>query len=131
MFKRSDSAKYEHLHGQVFPQLAGAVDGSAVLNSEEQSHVETCPLCQAEIVHYRKMLRALHDLRTTVIRPAPGLLADVLENLAERGEQKAIRSLITGKRAAYAGGIAVATVAGVAGVVILAGRGRKPVKKAA
>lgn len=120
----SDPTNRDDLHGRVFPLLAGAVDGGTVLSLEEQRHAESCLQCQAELVRYRKMLRALHDLRTSVIRPAPGLLADILDNLAEKGEQQAIRSILSGRKAAYAGGIAVATVAGVAGAVILIGRGR-------
>lgn len=128
----SDNSAADKLHVQVIGKLAGAVDGSELLASDEQTHVGSCLQCQAEIVRYRKLLRALHDLRTSVIRPAPGLLADILSGLGERGEQHAIRSIITGRRAAYAGGLAVATVAGVTGALLLAGRGKgKPTKKAA
>ena len=96
MPKRSEEVQYKELHGQVFPLLAGAVDGGTVLSMAEQAHAETCLNCQAELLRYRRMLRTLHDLRTTIIRPAPGLLAEILENLAERGEQRAIRSLSYG-----------------------------------
>ena len=56
--------------------------------------------------------------------PAPGLLADILATLEEAGERHAIRSLLTGSRAAYLGGIAVATAAGAAGAILL-GRSRR------
>jgi hypothetical protein len=124
MSKQADDNSTNDIHGLVFALLAGVVDGGTVLSLEEQHHAESCLQCQAELIRYRKMLRALHDLRTTVIRPAPGLLADIFGSLAERGEQRAIRSILTGRKAAYAGGIAVATVAGVTGAVILMGRGR-------
>lgn len=127
-----ESVESVELHSQVFTKIPGAVDGTAVLTHLEQQHVEGCDLCQTEILQYRKVLRALHDLRTTVIRPAPGLLADILAGLAEKGEQKAVRSIVTGRRIAYVSGLAVATVAGVTGAVLLAGRSKsKPVKKAA
>lgn len=120
------------LHVQVFTKIPGAVDGTAVLTQKEQQHIEHCEACQTEVLQYRRVLRALHDLRTTVIRPAPGLLADVLAGLAEKGEQRAVRSIVTGRRIAYVGGLAVATVAGVTGAVLLAGRSKsRPVKKAA
>jgi hypothetical protein len=131
MFMPAETRSPE-LHDQVFTKIPGAVDGTAVLSHKEQLHIDSCPLCQSEVLQYRKVLRALHDLRTAVIRPAPGLLADVLAGLAEKGEQRAVRSIVTGRRAAYVGGLAVATVAGVTGAVLLAGRSKsKPVKKAA
>ena len=43
-----------------------------------------CLRCQAELVQYRKLLRALHDLRTEVLEPAPGLLAEVLAGSRKR-----------------------------------------------
>jgi predicted anti-sigma-YlaC factor YlaD len=120
------------LHDDVFSKIPGAVDGTALLSHPEQQHLGTCSVCRAEVMQYRKVLRALHDLRTSVIHPAPGLLADVLGNIAEKGEQRAVRSIVTGRRMAYAGGLAVATVAGVTGAVLLAGRTKsKPAKKAA
>jgi len=128
----SKSVESSELHAQVFAKIPGIVDGAAVLTLVEQQHVEVCKLCQAEVLQYRRLLRTLHDLRTAVIRPAPGLLADVLAGIAEKGEQKAVRSIVTGRRVAYVSGLAVATVAGVTGAVLLAGRSKsKPVKKAA
>jgi hypothetical protein len=127
-----ESVDTSEFHDQVFTKIPGAVDGTAVLTHKEQQHIERCDPCQNEVLQYRKVLRALHDLRTTVIRPAPGLLADVLAGLAEKGEEKAVRSLVTGRRIAYVSGLAVATVAGVTGAVLLAGRSKsKPLKQAA
>src|SRR4051794_4511971 len=76
------------------------------------AHVEGCLRCQAELVQYRRLLRALHQLRTEVLEPAPGLLTDVLASIEAAGERHAVRSLLHGRRAAYAGGIAAATAAG-------------------
>jgi hypothetical protein len=131
MSKRVDSSQPD-LHANVIARLPAVVDNDDVLSPIERGHVDSCLQCQAELVRYRKLLRALHDLRTNVIQPAPGLLADILDGLAERGERRAIRSLVTGRRAAYTGGIAVATIAGVTGVVLLAGRSRgRTTRKAA
>ena len=55
-------------------------------------------------MQYRKLLRALHDLRTEVLEPAPGLLTEILGHLEEAGERRAVRSLLTGRRVAYLGG---------------------------
>ena len=51
-------------------------------------HVETCLRCQAELVQYRKVLRALHQLRTEVLEPAPGLFTDILTSLEGAGEEE-------------------------------------------
>jgi 3-methyladenine DNA glycosylase/8-oxoguanine DNA glycosylase len=67
----------------------------------------------------------MRTMRTEVLEPAPGLLAEILANLEEAGERHAIRSLISGRRAAYLGGLAAATAAGAAGAVIYATRTRK------
>ena len=57
-------------------------------------------------------------------QPAPGLLPDILAALEAAGERRAIRFLLTGRRAAYVGGIAAATAAGAAGAIVLASRAR-------
>ena len=38
-------------------------------------HVDQCLRCQAELVQYRKLLRALRAMRTEVLEPAPGSVA--------------------------------------------------------
>jgi hypothetical protein len=108
----------------VAEALPGIVDGLAVADLSLRRHVESCLRCQAELVQYRKLLRALHELRTEVLEPAPGLLPDILSSLGAAGERSAIRHLLTGRRAAYVGGIAAATAAGTAGAILLATRAR-------
>jgi hypothetical protein len=105
--------------------LAAAADGSMLLGRNERRHVERCLRCQAEVVQYRKLLRAMHAMRTEVLEPAPGLLSDILANLEAAGERRAIRSILTGHKAAYLGGLAAATAAGAAGAVLYANRARK------
>jgi hypothetical protein len=104
--------------------LAEAADGSVLLDRTARRHIDTCLRCQAEMVQYRKLLRALRNLRTEVLEPAPGLLADILAALEEAGERHAVRSLLRGRRIAYVGGIAAATAAG-AGAILLASRSRR------
>jgi hypothetical protein len=106
--------------------LAGVVDGSATLERADQRHVERCLRCQAELAQYRKLLRAMHALRTSS-SPAPaGLVSDVLAHLEAAGERRAIRAALTGRRAAYLGGIAAAaTAAGAGAAIVLATRGRR------
>jgi len=105
--------------------LADVADGSLMLERSARRHVDSCLRCQAELVQYRKLLRALHNLRTEVLEPAPGLLADILAGLEEAGERHAIRSLLRGRRIAYVGGIAAAATAAGAGAILLANRSRK------
>lgn len=106
---------------EILPQL---VDRGGEVDPRVLSHVDNCLRCQAEMVQYRKLLRALHQLRTEVIEPAPGLVADVLAHVAAAGERRAVRSLLTGRNAAYAGGIAAATAATAVGAIIFANRAR-------
>lgn len=109
----------------VSDQLAAAADGSEPLGLSERRHVEHCLRCQAEMVQYRKVLRAMRSMRTEVLEPAPGLLAEVLANLEAAGERRAIRSMMSGHKAAYLGGLAAATAAGAAGAIVFASRTRK------
>ncbi len=106
----------------VAAALPGIVDGLDVAELDMRRHVETCLRCQAELAQYRKVLRVLHQLRTEVLLPSPGLLPDVLVALEAAGERGAMKSLLTGRRAAYLGGIAAATAAGAAGAIVLASR---------
>ena len=105
--------------------LSATADGSVLLGRSERRHVEQCLRCQAELVQYRKVLRAMRSMRTDVLEPAPGLLAEVLANLEAAGERRAIRSMIQGHKAAYLGGLAAATAAGAAGAIVFATRVRK------
>jgi len=112
----------------VADRLAAAADGSDPLGQAERAHVGACLRCQAEIVHYRRLLRALRALRLELIEPGPGLLADMLVSLEEAGERRAIRSVLHGRRVVYVGGIAAATAAAAAaagGAIVIAGRARR------
>jgi hypothetical protein len=110
---------------QVADRLSDAADGALLLDAPAREHVEQCLRCQAELVQYRKLLRALRALRTEVLEPAPGLLPEVLAGLEEAGERRALKNLLRGRRVAYVGGIAAATAAGAAGAIVLASRARR------
>ena len=109
---------------EIIELLPGIVD-TGTTDRRIARHVESCLRCQAELVQYRKLLKALHQLRTQVLEPAPGLLSDILAGLEAAGERRAIRSLVQGKYVAYAGGIAAATAAGAVGAILLAQRARR------
>ena len=111
---------------EIAGALADYAEGVATAPAEIRAHVEACLRCQAELVQYRRLLKGLHSLRTEVLEPAPGHVTSVLAHLEAAAERGAIRSLLSGRRGAYVGGIALATAAaGAAGAVVLAGRARR------
>jgi hypothetical protein len=96
--------------------LAGLADGGELRDRRARRHVEGCLRCQAELAQHRKLLKALRTLRTEVLAPAPGLVAEVLASLEEAAEGRAVRSLLEGRRVAYVGAIAVGSAAAAAGL---------------
>ena len=116
---------------QVAEILPDVVEGTGGASSQVFAHVESCLRCQAELAQYRKLLRALRHLRTEVLEPAPGTVSGILAYLEAAGERGAMRSLLTGHRTAYLGGIAVATAAaGAAGAIMVASRGKRKMRLA-
>lgn len=110
--------------------LSDAADGSLLLDAEARRHVEQCLRCQAELVHYRKLLRALRAMRTQVLEPAPGLLPEILAAIEEAGERRALRELIGGHKVAYIGGLAAAATAAAGGAIVIAARSRRRLRLA-
>jgi anti-sigma factor RsiW len=106
--------------------LPEAVESGAAVELSVQRHIETCLRCQAEVARYRKMLRGLQLLRTRYLEPAPGLLAQTLAAIEEAGERRAMRSLLSGRRLAYAGAIGgAALAASAATAAVLVHRARR------
>jgi hypothetical protein len=105
--------------------LSEAAEGAEISDRKVLAHVDHCLRCQAEAAQYRRLLKALRHLRTQVIEPAPGLVAEILAGIEAAGERRAIRSMLTGRRAAYLSGLAVAGAAASAGAVVLAARARR------
>ena len=116
---------------EVSDLLSDVAAGVAMLDARARRHVDRCLRCQAELVQYRKLLRALRALRVQVIEPAPGLLPDILAAIEEAGERRALRELLDGRRVAYLGGLAAAaTAAGVGGALVIASRSRRRLRLA-
>lgn len=109
---------------EIAEVLPAIVDGHAAADRRVLRHVETCLRCQAELVQYRRLLKALHLLRTEVLEPAPGLIAEVLAGLEAAGERRAIRSMLTGRNVAYAGAATAAAAAASVGAILLVSRHR-------
>lgn len=107
--------------------LPGLLDGTVVVEPETLAFIESDLRCQAELARYRKMLRALQQLRTRYLDPSPGLLAQTLAALEEVGERQARRSVLTGRRLAYAGAIGgVAAGAAATALIVMRSRRRQP-----
>ena len=115
---------------QIADVLADAATGTVMLEPPARRHVDHCLRCQAEVVQYRKLLRSLRAMRTQVLEPAPGLLPELLAAIEEAGEKRALRELLDGRRAAYLGGLAAATAAGVGGAFVIATRSKRKLRLA-
>ena len=88
-------------------------------------HIETCLRCQAELARYRRLLRTLALLRSRYAEPTPGLLGETLAALTDAAEEGARRTLLSGRRLAYAGAIGGTAVAAGATAALLIARSRK------
>lgn len=105
--------------------LPETVEGDGAVDLSMQHHIEACLRCQAELARYRRMLRALQQLRTRYLEPSPTLLAQTLASIEEVGERQAVRSLLSGRRLAYAGAIGGAVAAAAATTTVLLARSRR------
>ncbi len=117
---------------ELADQLAAAADFDALTDRRARKHVETCLRCQAEVAQYRKLLKVLRSLREELVATPTGLVGGILMRIEEAVERQAVRSLLAGRKAAYVGGIAVATAAaGGCAAVLLVNRSRKRLRTAA
>src|SRR5688500_13536294 len=94
---------------EIADELAATGGTDVYPDRRVRKHVETCLRCQAEVVQYRKLLKALHSLREDLVATPHGLVGDIFLKLEAAGERQAVRSLLSGRKTAYIGGIAVAT----------------------
>ena len=122
---RSDTLRPGSVCTEVSELLPAVSDGSDALSRDAQRHVDSCLRCQAELVQYRRVLRTLRTMREDVLVPTPGLLASVLANVGDAGERRAIRALVSGRRAAYLSGLAATAAGAGAAAVVLASRSRR------
>jgi anti-sigma factor RsiW len=108
---------------RVAELLPAFADGEDV-DASARRHVEQCLRCQADIARYRRLRRTLTGLRLEQLTPPVDLLVELRAGLdgAPGGHPCQQRDR---RRAAYLGGLAAATAAGVGGVLVLAARGRR------
>jgi anti-sigma factor RsiW len=100
--------------------LAEAVEPKVELSLPASSHLESCLRCQAELVQYKKLSRALQGLRSSLLDPAPNFLNELLDELRPLAPIHKLHQ--GGRRRAYIGGIAAAATAGAAGAIVIASR---------
>lgn len=112
--------RYEDV-ADLLPEMA---DGTAEVSPEVLAFVETDLRCQAELARYRRILRALHELRTRYLEPSPSLLPQTLAALEEAGERPLARALLGGRRLVVAGAIG-GVAAGAAATAVLVVRSRR------
>jgi anti-sigma factor RsiW len=106
--------------------LPQAVDGNEPVALPVRRHIESCLRCQAELARYRRMLRGLQLLRTQFLEPSPGLLTSTLAAIEAASERQAVRSVLTGRRLAYAGAVGGAlAAAGATAAAVLVRRARR------
>ena len=102
--------------------LPAILDGGPGASPEVVGHVEQCLRCQAELARYRKLLRLLRQLRTYRVEPPPGAVAEVVGAIELAAQRRAIRSALTGRRAAYASALVAAPAAAAIAVAVARGR---------
>ena len=106
------------------------VDGDLDVDPEALGHIETCLRCQAELARYRRLLRTLAVLRSYA-EPTPGLLGETLAALTDAAKESARRTLLSGRRLAYAGAIGgTAVAAGATAALLIARSGRRSMRLA-
>lgn len=107
-------------------ELSEVADGGECLDPSAASHFGSCLRCQAELAQYKKLLRALSNLRGQVLRPDEFLLHDILTALNQgAGRRYRLPSLAGRPVQGRSVGAVVATAgaaACTAGAIVLANR---------
>jgi hypothetical protein len=109
---------------EVTALLPALVDGDTI-NPAVDEHIESCLRCQAELARYRRLLRTLATMRTRYVEPTPGLLGETLAAITDAAETGARRTLLSGRRLAYAGAIGGGALAATATAALLIARSRR------
>jgi hypothetical protein len=106
----------------TIPQIAADEPG---VDERASAHVAECLRCQAEVAAYRRILRHLKSMRHEGVSPPAGSLAAVLAALEVAAAEQSVHTTTWAVKAAYLGGITVATAAaGAAGVMVWMNRRR-------
>ena len=106
----------------VAEHFALVAGGESDLDSVAVKHVETCLRCQAEQAQYRRLMKAMRDLRDAPLSVDPALEHEILFAIDNRDGR--VRSIVSSRVAAAIGGVA-AGAAAAAGVIALTVRQRR------
>jgi hypothetical protein len=103
----------------LLPALVDGPIGRRRLDRRVARHLDQCLRCQAEISGYRRLLKALHAVRTEVLEPPGGAVTSVLATIAGEAERRAGRALLHRNRILYAAGVVGAAAAAGAGTALV------------
>ena len=106
----------------VADQFAAVADGDVHLDDAATSHVDSCLRCQAEQAQYRRLMKAMHDLRAAPVPVDPSLEHEIMFALDH--SQGRVRGIVSSRIAAAIGGLA-AGAAAAAGVIAITVRQRR------
>ncbi len=106
----------------VAEQFAAVADGETDLDASAAEHVESCLRCQAERAQYRRLMKAMDDLRLTPVPVDPGLEHEILFAIDRRVGR--VRGAAGTRVAAAIGGLA-AGAAAAGGVIAITVRQRR------
>lgn len=106
----------------VAEELAAVVDGERELDPAALHHVGSCLRCQAEQAQYRRLLRAMRELRDVPIPVDPALEHEILYAIDHQTGR--VRAFVSSRIAATIGGLA-AGAAAAAGVFAITARQRR------
>lgn len=93
---------------------------------ELDAHVRTCLRCRLELARYERLFRLLGQLAGDRAEPPPGVLAELMAAIEAAATRSAERTVLTGRRIAYAGACLGAALTGA--VVLARGRGAKALR---
>ena len=98
----------------VAEHFASVAGDESALDSRAAQHVDACLRCQAEQAQYRRLMKAMRDLRDSPMSVDPSLEHEILFAIDDRDGR--VRSLVSSRVAAAIGGVAAGAAA--AGAVI-------------
>ena len=119
-FRRVDHPTCEEVR-HLLPEV---LDGGELPSGDLVGHVERCLVCQAELARYRRLMRLLHQVRTVEVAVPAGIVGDVLSSIERAASRRAIRSVLSGRRLAYASAVLGAAGAATALALLTLGRTR-------
>ena len=106
----------------VAEQFAAVAGGESALDRSVVQHVAVCLRCQAEQSQYRRLMKAMRNLRDAPLSVDPALEHEIIFAIDDRDDRT--RGIVSSRVAAAIGGVA-AGAAAAAGVIALAVRQRR------